>query len=364
MNAPAEPNPLAEDLADVLARTSGLWEAVRGRSLFVTGGTGFFGRWLLESFVHASAALDLGATLVVLSRDPAGFLRRAPHLIGDPAVRFVAGDVRTFTAADVHRQLGDGTSRRFAGVIHAATDTDARVQADDPLLTLETVIQGTRAALDFAVATDAKRFLLTSSGAVYGPQPDDVSHLSEEYPGGPDCARPASAYAEGKRAAELLCACYHQRHGLEPLIARCFAFAGPFLPLDGHFAIGNFIRDALRGQAIRIAGDGTPFRSYLYAADLAVWLWTILWRGEPMRPYNVGSGEAVSILELARTVARTLAVRAAPQVALPPCPKTAPARYVPSVERAAAELGLTVHTSLPDAIRKTARWAKAQGLNG
>ena len=95
----------------------------------------------------------------------------------------------------------------------------------------DTIIEGTRRALDFAVQRSAAKFLLCSSGAVYGRQPPEMDFVAEDHAGGPDSLDPASAYAEGKRVAELLCATYSRDNGLETKIARCFAFLGPYLPL-------------------------------------------------------------------------------------------------------------------------------------
>jgi nucleoside-diphosphate-sugar epimerase len=334
-------NPLASDLDFILERTRDLWEEVRGERIFITGGTGFFGCWFLESFCWINRRLSLGATAVVLSRNADSFAAKAPHLAADPAVHFHPGDVRSF-------DYPDGS---FTHIIHAATTAGAQI---DPLLMLDTIIQGTRRTLDFAREHGGRKFLLTSSGAVYGPQPPEMTHIPETFLGGPDTMNPGSAYGEGKRVAELLCAVYHQLYGLDTRIARCFAFAGPYLPLDAHFAIGNFIRDSLAGGPIRVKGDGTPYRSYLYAADLMIWLWTILFAGTACRPYNVGAEDARDIKSIAETVARCINPSAEIRIMKPPS-NSPPLRYVPATGRAQTELGLRTETTLEPAI---SRWVR------
>jgi nucleoside-diphosphate-sugar epimerase len=357
MSSPAPfQNPLAADLDHILQQTQGLWEPLRGQNIFVTGGTGFFGRWLLESFLHVNHSLGLSASMVVLSRNPESFVAKAPHLGKHPSISFVRGDVRSFTATNVRSRLGSKGPTQFSFVIHAATESSGNVTAENPLLLIDTITQGTRAALDFAVETGAKRFLFTSSGAIYGTQPCEITHIRETYLGGPDPLNSNSAYGEAKRLAELLCAGYQKQHGLEPLIARCFAFVGPFLPLDAHFAVGNFIRDALHGGPILVNGDGTPYRSYLYAADLAIWLWTILFKGQPGHAYNVGSEDAHTIHDLAKIVAEVCRGGMV-HVKERPDPTKSPQRYVPSCQRAAEELGLRQQIDLADAIRRTAAFA-------
>jgi dTDP-glucose 4,6-dehydratase len=197
---------------------------------------------------------------------------------------------------------------------------------------------------------------LTSSGAVYGRQPATLTHLIEDYNGGPDVSQPQSVYGEGKRMSELLCAIYSRQHGLEVKTARGFTVVGPYLPLDAHFAVGNFIRDAMAGGPIKVNGDGSNFRSYLYMADLTIWVWTILFRGESNRPYNVGSRQPVSIAQLAETVSRTLPGHAPVQIAQKPVTGQPAARYVPETARAEQELGLREWVELDEAIRRTAQW--------
>ena len=339
------------DLDLILAQTRDLWEEMRGERVFITGGTGFFGCWLMESFCHVNRALGLDARATVLTRDPAKFARKCPHLANDTALTLHAGDVRDFAFP----------AGEFRFVIHAATEASAKQAEEEPLEMLSTILKGTERTLEFAGQCGARKFLLTSSGAVYGPQPPDLTHVPESYAGAPDPLAAASVYAEGKRASELMCA-LHQKAAaargieFEAKIARCWAFCGPHLPLDAHFAIGNFIGDILAGRSISIAGDGTPRRSYLYAADLAVWLWKILFRAPSMLAINIGSARDVSILELAECVVATLAPSTVIRVAQQAVHGAMPARYVPSVERAEKLLGLRETVGLEDAIRRTAAW--------
>ena len=268
--------PLPErDLDHVLEHTQGLWEELRGGRLFVTGGTGFFGRWMLESFLRANDELGLGAEAIVLTRDPRRFADAAPMSpgTGDHAAR---GDVSRSTT----RAL-DCTH-----VLHMATETALGTSADG---SFQTAVEGTERVLALRLARGARKLLLTSSGAVYGTQPPDCERLAEEYIGAPRPEDASAGYAHGKRAAEFLCSAAAARDGLEAKIARCFAFVGPLLPLDANFAIGNFIRDALYRDRIEVTGDGTPAARTSMRPTSPIWLWTILFRGESGRPYNVGS---------------------------------------------------------------------------
>ena len=347
-------NLLADDLDLIATRTPDLWEEMRGQRIFLTGGTGFFGAWLVESFCHMNRKLGLRAQATLLTRDPAKFAAKCPHLAADPAITLLPGDVRTF-------DFPDG---EFRYLIHAATEASLKQASGEPLEMLSTILAGTERTLQFATQCGAQKFLLTSSGAVYGRQPAEITHLPETYLGAPDCMEPANVYAEGKRAAELMCAVYGRETQLECKIARCWAFCGPHLPLDAHFAVGNFIGDVLARRPIAIGGDGTPRRSYLYAADLTIWLWTILFRAPALVPINVGSDREVSIRELAETVAATLAPETRITVACEPTPGVAPMRYVPAVDRACDLLNLRESVPLEESIRRTAAWYRAVGRTG
>jgi dTDP-glucose 4,6-dehydratase len=331
----------------ILNQGAHIWEALRGKSVFITGATGFFGKWLLESFLFINKKLSLNARVCALSRNPDAFLEEFPFYKSESTVTFVKGDI-------INCDFPGGP---FQFIIHAATEADAKLNSENPLLMLDTITAGTRRILDFAKTQPVEAFLLTSSGAVYGKQPSGITHIEEEQSFKIDINDPSSAYAEGKRIAELYCSVYYKQFQVPVKIARCFAFVGPYLPLDKHFAIGNFILNAIRQEDIIITGDGTAVRSYMYAADLTVWLWNILIKGENNRPYNVGSEVPVSIEETAKAVVTNFDNKISYNITGKP--SNLPIhKYVPDITRVKEEMDLESLINLDDAITRTKNFYK------
>lgn len=340
-----QPWSIDQDLDNVLQQTTTVWPKLHGARLFITGGTGFIGCWLLESLRHADQRLNLGVQATILTRDPQAFRRKAPHLADYHGFRFVTGDACNF----------ESPAGEFTHLIHAATDASAQLNETDPRRMFDTVIQGTRRALDFAVEKAVDRMLFLSSGAVYGQQPWEMERVAENWTGSPICTDPRAAYAEGKRAAEMLCAIYLKQFGTKVAIARIFALLGPYLSLDIHFAAGNFIRDAMQGKPVIVNGNGLPCRSFLYASDLTAWLWHMLVWAEPGKPYNVGSDESISIRDLAERISHVLG-NGEYQILGSKDTGWNPGRYVPDTSLISRELGLHRTVSLDESIRRTALW--------
>jgi nucleoside-diphosphate-sugar epimerase len=338
---------LRADLERALERGEEHLRALAGERVFLTGATGFVGAWLLRLLCHADERLGLGARYVVLTRRPAAFIASSVGPWVHPAVELVEGDVREFV-------FPPGA---FSFVVHAAASSDDAWNRRHPEELVDTIVSGMARVVDFAEGCDAVRLLCVSSGAVYGLQPQGLPGMAEDFAGAPGLTGTAdAAYAESKRTAEVL-AFLAAARGVEPVVARLFACYGPLLPLDSHFALGNFVRDALLGGPIIVRGDGRATRSYLYGSDLARGLVACLVAGSGGQAYNVGASNEVTMRELATVVAAAVD---------PPAPvrvlgeRLASNRYVPNVERARAELGFVADTPLPKGIASMVRWARAR----
>lgn len=338
-------SPFAADLEPVCAGLDArVWDGLRGRSIFITGGTGFVGSWLVDGLLHANRTRGLGLSITALGRTPAAFLSALPHLRADAALRLHQGDVTSF----------DFPARPFDMAVHAALPVAAPGAAGDLLATASA---GAARMVQFAQARSVRRLLHVSSGAVYGPQPDAVSHLDEDSPW--DADLPVNEYTRAKRAEERIL----RSTSPTRVTARCFALLGPRLPATAGMAAAQFIVQAAQGHPVLVQGDGQAVRSYQYAADLAGWLLTLLVLGPHEGVYNVGSEEAISIGELARRTAAIAGTGSSVQVLGEPLAGRAGSRYLPSTARARRAFGLSNRVGIDEALARTLRWRCASGTS-
>lgn len=263
-----------------------------------------------------------------------------PHLAARREFAWLVGDIIDFAYPE----------GRFDYVFHFATASSAEVGAGGTVAIIRT-LRGTERVLQFSATGRVKRLLFASSGAVYGPQPADLCQIPEDCCMAPEPVDSVSTYGNMKRIGERLCL----DSGIDCVISRGFAFVGPYLPLTGKFAVGSFLRDAVKGGPISIQGDGTQVRSYLYAADLAVWLLSILALGGSGKAYNVGSDAPISLRELAECIAQRVPGRC--PVELKGDSSDAGHRYIPDISLACRELGLQVSVGLEDAIERSLSFA-------
>ncbi len=332
---------IKEDFHFVYSQTKTSWDKLKHKTILITGATGFFGKCILQNFIFANNEKALNIHIIALSRDPEKFITKHPEFKHE-SISWITGDVKDF----------EFPSQNIDFIIHAATDVNAHLITNEPLSIYENIVDGTKHVLELAKLKNTESVLYVSSGAVYGKQPHNLTHVTEEFTGATNVYDKDASYGEGKRVAEMLCNIYNKQHQINVKIARCYSFVGPYLPLDGHFAIGNFINDIIHNRQIKIQGDGTPQRAYLYTTDLMIWLLKILTEGKSCYPYNVGSDETIDLESLAHMIndysQNNLGVEIAQAKTSAP-----PAIYVPSIERAKNELGLKVYTNLKEAIERT-----------
>ena len=343
----------SEDFFGLQTLPGQLLQTLSGQRILITGGTGFVGSWLLEALLHINRTAALNLQIFVLTRNVNRWQRSRPHLAADPAIRPITGDILT-------PQVWEGELPATLDLlIHGAFDSGLRPGIIPRLQVFESILEGTRHVVSAAIARSTRRVLFLSSGAVYGSMPPNQTTFSESTCCGPDPMAAQAAYAEGKRAAEAWGAAFCEQHNVEFLSGRLFAFAGPYLPLNQHFAFGNFLRDALNQQTIRVAGTGETVRSYLYGADLATWLLRLLLLGRSGRAYNIGSDTPVTILQLAQLIAE-LSGRPGDIVVESAHSVGGVSVYVPDVSRARQELGAEVLVPLADAIQRSLQYYRRQ----
>jgi len=338
---------ILSDLEEINQNSISDFEEIVNKPLVITGASGFVGTWMTLSWISARKKFNGQGRLLVTSRNPQTLLPLTNVIDEFSPITTLSSDICNFHIPDEFRN---------GNLIHAATPASAALNLNDPARMLKIIIEGQERVLAEAVRVNNK-VLFLSSGAVYGRQPLDLSHISEDWEGAPQIEDTNSAYHEGKRVAELMGNIAATKQGLHFVTARLFAFIAPFLPLGTHFAAGNFIRDAVTSNQIEIQSGGGSIRSYLYATDLCSSLWALLIRGQTARAYNVGSDHEVTIRELANEVANC-ANQNAKVIIYGINTAENVKRYVPSVEKIFKELGISQSVSLQRALLQTSEWLK------
>ena len=335
-----------DDLNNIFNKTKNLLPEIKNKNIFLSGGTGFFGTWLIKSFIVANQKLKLNSKLFILTRNINHHKNIHPELHNIDSVKYIEGDIRNFYFPKIDCHY----------IIHSAT-TNARetFKKQNPIIKYDVIVNGTKRILDFATECNCEKFLLTSSGSCYGNIPSDISKISEDYNGAPltiDQNFDYSVLGEAKRMSELLTNIYSKNFKIKTKIARCFSFVGPYMPLDIHYAIGNFMRDIIKNKSINILGDGKQVRSYMYVSDLIVWLLTILLKGKNNSIYNVGSEENITIHNLAKKISKlslqNIDIKIHDQLS-----NNINRAYTPSTQKIQNELKVTQEINLENAIIKT-----------
>ena len=338
-----------EDLARVAA-TSLPWERLAGTTLVVTGAAGFLPAYLVESALYLNAARGGEPVRVVgLVRNLARARERFAAYAGRDDLTLIEHD-----AAEPWTPAGP-----VDWLVHAASPASPKLYLTDPVGTIAPNVSGTRHLLEVARRSEVRGFLLFSSGEVYGPNPAKVPTGEGDY-GPVDPLDARSPYAEGKRAAEALCAAYHRQYGLPAVIVRPFHTYGPGMRLDDGRVFADFVRDIVARRDLTLASDGRATRAFTYLSDATIAYWTVLLTGEPGTAYNVADdGGELSIADLARLLVSLYPERNL-RVAFGPPPAAAAAvsklaRSCPDVARLRA-LGWSPGVTVAEGFRRTVRY--------
>lgn len=333
---------IGDDIGNTIKRIEKDLQEFDNKTILVTGGTGFFGRWLLEALCTLIKEKNINITIYVVSRNPERFLKEHSSFPFSKYITFIAGDVKDFKLSGV----------KLDYLIHMATTAAEETFAgEDQLKKIDLLYEGTRNTLENAVAAGVKKVLFTSSGVVYGPSDGEL--IKEGCLSAPNTTLISSALGEGKRIAEFLVAYYASKAGYTYTIARCFSFAGQYLPLDIHYAFGNFIKDAIYNGKISITGTGKEIRSYLYIGDAISWILKSLVNSNN-QIFNIGSSKGITIEDLAIKIRDQLKIKGNIEIKKINIPEGNFARnfYVPSTEKIKTFLGVSEWTSLEQIILK------------
>jgi dTDP-glucose 4,6-dehydratase len=333
------------DLEQIYALAQNDFQVLAGASLFMTGCTGLVGKWLVDGILWANRNAALDCRVTVLTRDAALVRRAMPHWAGGDSIIILEKNIYDLQREDI---------MPFTVAVHGLNLLNDG-SPSWPLRHMETAFEGTKRFFELAAASGCRRMLLLSSGAVYNNFfPDQPAPFREIYDR--RIGFEAHVYSETKRFMEFYTATLGATTEISVPIARLFTFFGPYMPLHARQALNSIFSDALHDRNIHIQGDGTAVRSYMYAADMAVWLLAVLARGRSGTSYNIGSELPINIKDLAALILEISGKDLKIEIQGLDMPGNAPSLYLPDTGRAKNELGLCQSITLREALERTWNW--------
>lgn len=337
---------LKQDCADASSWSLEFLDELRNQKIFIAGGTGFVGSWLAEFIVFLNENYQFNTSLVILARNTECFREEKKHLSGRNEIRYISKDIRYL----------DEIPDDITYIIHAASTPDNRIHVSNPIDTISTITKGTDNLIDSAFKLPGlKKFLYLSSGQVYGKSITKSELISESDFGPLECNKITGIYPEAKRLSESICCAYSSQYKLPIVIARPFSFIGPYQSLSKPWAINSFINDAINNNTIRIVGNGKPIRSFMYPADLVVWLLKILISGRKNTAYNVGSPYGISLKDAAEKIIQI----AHPNVKIDiKYYNDDTSKYVPDITLCEKEFGLKINYDIDQTFTHAIEWFK------
>jgi UDP-glucuronate decarboxylase len=284
---------IREDL-ERIAGTRLPWEQLFGKTVLITGANGFVPAYMLETLLWLNDTAGANISVVGLVRNAERAKARFGRILQRPDLTLLIQDVRQALPALARADF----------VIHAASQASPKFYGRDPVGTFEANVLGTERMLEAARDARSEGFLFFSSGEVYGRAADPATPVGEGDFGALDPLNVRSCYAEGKRAGETLCACWHAQYGVPVRVVRLSHTYGPGMALDDGRVFADFVADIVARRNIVMKSDGSAKRPFCYLADATIAFFTVMLRGNAGEAYNVGSETEHSVLELAETLCR------------------------------------------------------------
>lgn len=287
-----------EDLESITQASYIPWEKLQGKTVLVTGGTGLIGSTLINSLLYANQekSLNLQVLALIRNREKAENMF-SKQLQENLPLHFIMGTVENLPNID----------QPVDYIIHGASPTASAFFVEHPVETIETNVKGTSRLLQLAKEKKSAGFVYLSSMEVYGaPLSDQV--IDETQGTTLDTMVVRSCYPEAKRICESLCASYAQEYGVPAFSVRLAQTFGPGVLKEDARVFAEFARCAVQHHDIVLQTQGTSKRCYLYTADSATAILTVLLSGKGGEAYNAANPETYcSIVEMAQMVAMKLA---------------------------------------------------------